>query len=98
LAIEVDITHPSLNKFPIYAALGIPEIWRYDGQEVRFYRLQERAYVVMDASQGLPGVTSRQVTQLLDTSRDLPRAIWMRSVQEWARTLAVGNTGCDPLP
>src|SRR5205085_4507682 len=31
IAVEVDIHHDSLNKFPIYAALGVPEIWRFDG-------------------------------------------------------------------
>jgi Uma2 family endonuclease len=29
LVIEVDITRSSLDKFPIYAALGVPEVWRY---------------------------------------------------------------------
>jgi Uma2 family endonuclease len=31
LAIEVDIFRSSLNRMGIYAALGVPEIWRYDG-------------------------------------------------------------------
>ncbi len=30
LAIEIDLTSGSLNKLPIYAALGVAEIWRYD--------------------------------------------------------------------
>lgn len=29
LIIEIDITHPALDKLPIYAGLGIGEIWRY---------------------------------------------------------------------
>src|SRR5262249_43787527 len=31
LVVEVDITHPSLDKFPIYASLRVPEVWRHDG-------------------------------------------------------------------
>ena len=31
LAIEIDITHKSLNRFPIYARLGVPALWCYDG-------------------------------------------------------------------
>lgn len=34
LAIEVDITHPSLDKLPIYARFGMPEVWRYDGTTI----------------------------------------------------------------
>ncbi|MCC3468877.1 MAG: Uma2 family endonuclease [Microcoleus sp. PH2017_06_SFM_O_A] len=32
LAVESDYTNSSLNKFAIYAALGVPEIWRYRRQ------------------------------------------------------------------
>src|SRR5262249_518426 len=32
LAIEVDIWSSSLNRLEIYAALGVPEVWRYDGE------------------------------------------------------------------
>lgn len=34
LVIEIDITSTSLNKMPIFAALGVPEVWRYGGQQV----------------------------------------------------------------
>ena len=39
LAVEIDVTHPSLDKMSIYAALGTPECWRFDGRQVQFYRL-----------------------------------------------------------
>lgn len=31
IVVEIDVTNASQSKFPIYAALGVPEIWRYDG-------------------------------------------------------------------
>src|SRR5438045_4955835 len=34
LVIEIDVTSPSLPKLPIFAQLGIPEVWRYDGQRL----------------------------------------------------------------
>src|ERR671939_1507804 len=45
LVIEIDITSPSLDKFPIYAAVGVPEVWRYDGTHVTMYRLTGERYV-----------------------------------------------------
>jgi Uma2 family endonuclease len=36
IAVEIDITNESLAKFPIYAALGIPEIWRYEAGKFIF--------------------------------------------------------------
>lgn len=34
LAIEVEISPSRLRRSKIYALLGVPEIWRYDGQEL----------------------------------------------------------------
>ncbi len=44
IAVEIDITNESSSKFPIYAALSVPEIWRYDGQKMQFFRLVRGAY------------------------------------------------------
>src|SRR5205809_3072191 len=40
LVIEIDISHPSLNKFPIFAGLGIPEVWRYHRQALTIFKLE----------------------------------------------------------
>jgi Uma2 family endonuclease len=39
LLIAIDLAHPSLDKLPIYAVIGVPEVWRYDGQQMVIYRL-----------------------------------------------------------
>jgi Uma2 family endonuclease len=41
LAIEIDITSSYVDKFGIYAALGVNELWRYNGQDLKFYQLVE---------------------------------------------------------
>ena len=42
LAIEADVTHSSLDRLAIYAALGVPEVWRFDGLRLLVYRLGSR--------------------------------------------------------
>ena len=44
IVVEIDRTNASLNKLPIYAALGVPEIWRLSGREVHFYLLTGDRY------------------------------------------------------
>ena len=44
IVVEIDITNESLNKFPIYAALSVPEIWRYDGNTAQFYEWSANEY------------------------------------------------------
>jgi Uma2 family endonuclease len=87
LVIEIDITHPSLDKFPIYAAIGIPEVWRYAEQRVSVYRRDANGYAVEDSSTVLPGVTSHQLTQLVATGYEMPRPAWLRNVRAWAEEL-----------
>ena len=93
LVIEIDITHPSLDKLPIYAALGIPEVWRYAEQSSTIYRLQANGYAVEDSSTVLPGVTSHQLTQLVAMGYDLPRPRWIRHVRAWAEGLPRNPAG-----
>lgn len=85
LVIEIDITSPSLNKFPIFAAVSIPEVWRYDGATVTIFRLEQGEYRTQEQSVEFPGLTSQVITQFLEDSRSTPRSAWVRSVREWAR-------------
>ena len=87
LVIEVDITHPSLDKLPIYAAIGVPEVWRYVEQQVIIYRRDPAGFTVVDSSGILPAVTSLQLTQLVESGYDMPRPAWLRSVRTWAEGL-----------
>jgi Uma2 family endonuclease len=86
LVIEIDISHPSLDKFPIFAALGVAEIWRYDGSEVAILALSAGSYTKRAESTMLPGVTGRQLTDWLETGQRLRRTEWLRRVRTWART------------
>jgi Uma2 family endonuclease len=86
LIIEIDITRPSLNKFPIFAALGIPEVWRYDGARVAIFRLVDNDYVDRPESVALPKVTSAILTEFIDASKQLKRPVWLRQVRARARS------------
>jgi Uma2 family endonuclease len=41
LVLEIDITSGSLDKQPIYAAIGVPEFWHYDGNKLQVFVLQQ---------------------------------------------------------
>ena len=89
LVIEIDITHPSLNKFPIFAGLGIPEVWRYHKQALTILKLEGETYRAQEASEIFPGLTSVALTQLIAESQQIKRTEWLRNVRELARTLKV---------
>ncbi len=83
LVIEVDITRSSLPRQPIFAAVGVPEVWRYDGERVTFYRLVEGRYVETERSIALPPLASKQAGIFLEESRREKAPAWLRRVREW---------------
>jgi Uma2 family endonuclease len=91
LVIEVDITHPSFDKLPLYAAVGVAEVWRYDGAAVTIHTLAQETYTVSETSQALPGVTSAMLSQFIEQSRQLRRPDWLRRVREWAQDCAASD-------
>jgi Uma2 family endonuclease len=85
--IEIDLSHPSMDKFPIYAALGVPEVWRYDGQQVHILHRADVIYTEVTDSTVLPGVTSTHLMQWVQTGLEMPRLAWIRRVRVWAASL-----------
>jgi Uma2 family endonuclease len=85
LVIEVDITSPSLDKFPLYAAIGVPEVWRYDGTRVTMYHLTDERYVAVPHSVVLPLLTNEHATRFLKERKQEPSSVWLRAVRAWAR-------------
>jgi Uma2 family endonuclease len=84
LAIEIDITSSSINRFAIYARLAVPEIWRYDGQIITIHHLIGDRYVLSDRSLALPIVSTVDLQNFLDLKRILKENALIRQVREWA--------------
>lgn len=85
LVIEIDITSPSINKFPIFAQLGVPEVWRYDSEHWIIWALEGEEYIQREEGIVLPGLTGALILRFLKESRTLRRPVWLKRVREWAR-------------
>jgi len=66
LAVEVDITSSSLDRFSIYTDLEVPEIWRYDGRSLTIYQLHDGKYLIRDQSIALPLLQASDITRFLE--------------------------------
>lgn len=88
LIIEIDVTSPSLPRFPIFAAVGVPEVWRYKNERVEIFVLRGEAYEETPHSLALPPVTGEVLTRFLKESEELDSPEWTRRVREWANEAA----------
>lgn len=85
LALEIDVTSKSLNRFPIYARLGVPEVWCYDSGELKIYLLQNDEYVESETSLVFPSLPIGELPRLIEENRTEGRRAMRKAVREWAR-------------
>lgn len=69
IAVEIDVTNESLSKFVTYAALGVPEVWRYDGKTAHFYELVAGGYQEILESRCCPHLSATMVAEALEQSK-----------------------------
>lgn len=65
LIVEVDITHTDIDKNRLYASMGVPEFWRFNGQVLRIYQLQDQAYTEVEISPTFPIISKEQLYEFL---------------------------------
>ncbi len=87
LIVEVDITSLSTGRQSIFAAFGVPEIWRFDGEKMQILRLENNKYVEISNSLALPKVTPEILTEFIGKSETLSRLEWINEVRNWAKNV-----------
>lgn len=86
LAIEVDVSRSSLDKLAIYAALGVPEVWRMEGEAVEFFGLgPDRAYRPIEASLSFPQLARIEVEDWARRRATSRLKTWLRDLDDWVR-------------
>jgi len=65
LVVEVDITHTDINKNQLYATMGVPELWRYNGEVWRIYHLENSEYQECETSPTFPIVKKDDLYRFL---------------------------------
>lgn len=87
LVIEIDVSRQSLNKLPVYAGFGVPEVWRVRDGTVIVYTLWSDGSGRYDEdvpNRVLPPLDGETLTRFLTERLALGGAAWMRSVRAWA--------------
>jgi Uma2 family endonuclease len=101
LALEVDVTHSSLDRLSIYAALGIPEVWRVDGDQLIFSGLNAsgKGYTSEPHSRSFPQVTPADLLSFLKQARQAgdENAV-TQAFRIWIRQRIAASGSGSPTP
>ena len=65
LVIEVEITSSAIRKLKLFATMGVPEVWRHDGERLEMFALKDSQYQPIEASQSLPGLNPYIINTIL---------------------------------
>jgi hypothetical protein len=74
--VEVVVPHRSVSTFPLWAALGVSEIWTYDGSRLVIYGLRAAEYAQIPFSRVLRGLNANQLSWLLELGKRLDSLAW----------------------
>jgi Uma2 family endonuclease len=66
LVVEVDVTHTDIDKNRLYASMGVPEFWRFDGQVWRVLHLQDGEYGEVSHSPTFPLIEKEDLYRFLE--------------------------------
>jgi Uma2 family endonuclease len=85
LVVEIDITSRSVPRQPIYAALGVPEIWRYDGRRMQCLHLKDGGYHVNKMSISFPFLEPALLRRFIDIAATEGETAMHRQFVAWVR-------------
>lgn len=81
IVLKIDINNPSLDKLGLYAALKVPEVWRYDDTRMSFYQLTANGYASITHSIALPTLSAEILMRFLHTGQTEGTNAMLREIQ-----------------
>ncbi|WP_446347061.1 Uma2 family endonuclease [Coleofasciculus sp. F4-SAH-05] len=85
LVLEVEYSRSKVNKLQLYAAMGIPEFWRYNGSVLRIYRLESGEYLESSHSAVFFPVAVREIPRFIQQSRNVGEITCTRNFRNWVK-------------
>lgn len=85
LIVEVDITHTDINENLLYAEMGVPELWRYDGQQLKIYELENGQYQEVETSPTFPSIPKERLYEFLNECAQQGETQAKRNLRVWLR-------------
>lgn len=85
IVVESDRSNSSLDKFPIYAGLGVPEIWRIHQRQVRIWLLVGDAYQESPRGRAFPFLPAKTRSEFLAKGLTEGERKATRAFRAWVR-------------
>lgn len=88
LVLEVEYSRPKIDKFKLYAAMGIPEFWRYNGTTLRVYILANGQYSETQTSPTFAAIPIKEIPRFIEESKKIGQIAVTRAFRTWVKLKA----------
>jgi Uma2 family endonuclease len=85
LVLEVEYSRSAIDKLKLYAAMGIPEFWRYNGTTLKIYTLASGQYSEVQISPTFAPVPVTEIPQFIATARNNGEVATTRAFRTWVQ-------------
>ena len=86
LVVEIDITSRSENSLQVYADLGVPEVWIYNGARFRINRLENGEYVEGEISLAFPSLPILEIVRFLGQAETMDYLELVKAFRNWVKS------------
>ena len=86
LVVEIDITSRSENSLQVYADLGVPEVWIYNGLRLRINRLENGEYVEGEISLAFPSLPILEIVSFLEQAETMDYLELVKAFRNWVKS------------
>lgn len=88
LVLEVEYSRPKIDKSKLYAAMGIPEFWRYNGTTLRVYILANGQYSETQTSPTFAVIPIKEIPRFIEESKKIGQIAVTRAFRTWVKLKA----------
>lgn len=86
LVVETEVSRTVVRRLRIYAALGVPEIWRWRNDSLTAYSLgADEKYVEREFSLNLPMLRVKDLEPFLSFNVSADETAWIRQFRTWVQ-------------
>jgi Uma2 family endonuclease len=92
LVLEVEYSKPKVDKSKIYAAIGVPEFWRYNGSVLRIYILNDGQYTEVETSPTFAPVPVKEIPRFIQETKKNGEMATTRAFRVWVKQQIASST------
>jgi len=85
LVLEVEYSRSAINKLMLYASLGIPELWRFNGRILKVYTLTDQNYTEVELSPTFNSISVKEIPRFLQQAKIQGENATIREFREWIK-------------